>query len=104
MEIWRIIPANVFNIIITHHISKVFTPLEIYQCLAWTHDQWQLMKSREEELTIMRMRAFRRKMADHMYGFQRSSAGSLQRSCFRPLLLTEYVTVFSGRTDAPEVS
>ena len=43
------IAASVFNIIIIHHISihfQGFTPLEIYQCLAWTHDQWQLMKIR----------------------------------------------------------
>ena len=31
-------------------------------------------------LTIMRMRALRRKMPDHTYGFQWTSAGSLQRS------------------------
>ena len=54
---------------------------------------------------------FRRKMADCTYGFQRSSAGSLQWSGFRekptiflPPLPAEYVTVFSGWTDTPEVS
>ena len=39
-------------------------------------------------LTIMRMRAFRRKMATHTYGFQRSTTGSLQWSSFRENLLT----------------
>ena len=32
---------------------------------------------------IMRMHAICRKMADHMYGFQWSSTGSLQQSGFR---------------------
>ena len=57
--------------------------------------------------TIMRMRAFCRKIDDYMYGFQWRSAGSLQRSGFRenptnfcPLLPTEYVTVISGQIDA----
>ena len=51
-----------------------------------------------------------RKMVDCTYGFQRRSAGSLQRRGFRekltiflPLLPAEYVTGFSGRTDPPEV-
>ena len=42
--------------------------------------------------------------------FNRGNTGSLQQSDFREkptfflsLLLAEYVTVFSGRTDAPEV-
>ena len=34
-------------------------------------------------ITIMRMRTFHRKMADRTYGFQRTSAGSPQRSGFR---------------------
>ena len=34
-------------------------------------------------ITIMRMRAFRRKMSDRTYGFQRRSAGSPKRSGFR---------------------
>ena len=61
-------------------------------------------------LTIMRTCAFHRKMADHMYGFQRSSAGSQQWRCFREnptnfftLLPAEYVIAVSGQTDAPEV-
>ena len=55
----------------------------------------------------MRMHAFRSEMTSRisMYGFQWSSAGSSEKTpqIFGPPLPAEYVTVFSGQTDAPEV-
>ena len=58
--------------------------------------------------TIMRMRTFRRKMVDCMYGFQWrecwiSATERFQRKPHRSPLPVEYVTEFSGQTDAPEV-
>ena len=58
-------------------------------------------------LTIMHMRTLCRKMADHTYGFQLDLCnGALSEKTsqiFWSPLPTEYITVFSERTDAPGV-
>ena len=69
------IPYNV-----KHRYVFVSTTTEI-KWMHWSEEPsaWIFMAL----ITIMRMCAFRRKMADRTYGFQRRSAGSPQRSGFR---------------------